>query len=264
MRKQRLLLSALLAAFMLSIGAIGPERTAAQMAAPAASSGQVGKPAPAADVTSTIFDQDSLGNPLQLQSDDLNIDLTFTGQPWGIYHTDSSTSVSNQIGSGSPTNDSRWTLDLSGSTSRSINLTFSRLPGFSSGFTDPKSLHAVVLSQCFNPDGGAIGAINWFTITSSDPNCSMRINFTVGKTNYALVMSPFHDTPLPTGRAIVTCTQPSPDGKSCSGWSVLPNQTQSSINPNPGVANLYSISRNGTFNFIAQYALAYNVNVVYP
>jgi uncharacterized protein YchJ len=43
----------------------------------------VGKPAPVVDVTSTIFDQDSLGNPLQLQSDDRNADLTFTGQPWG-------------------------------------------------------------------------------------------------------------------------------------------------------------------------------------
>lgn len=249
MYRQTILLAALLAAFILSIGAIWP------------SSGQVGKPAPVVDVTSTIFDQDSLGNPLQLQSDDLNLDLTFTGQPWGIYHTDSSTSVSNQIGS---TNDDRWTLDLSGSTSRSVNLTFSRLPGFSSGFTDTKSLHAVVFSQCLNPDGGATGDINWFSITTSDPNCSMRINFTVGKTNYALVMSPFHDTPLPTGRAIVTCTSPSPDGKSCSGWTVLPNQIQSSINPNPGVANLYSISRNGAFNFIAQYYLAYSANVVYP
>ncbi len=264
MYRQRILFAASLAAFILSIGAIGPGHTAAQMAAAAVSSGQVGKPAPVVDVTSTIFDQDSLGNPLQLQSDDLNVDLTFTGQPWGIYHTDSSTSVTDQIGSGSPTNDSRWALDLSGSTNRSIKLTFSRLPGFSSGFTDTKSLHAVVLSKCMNPDGGATGAINWFSIITSDPNCSMRINFTVGKTNYALVMSPFHDTPLPTGRAIVTCTRPSPDGKSCSGWSVLPNPTQSSINPNPGVANLYSISRNGAFNFIAQYYLAYSANVVYP
>jgi len=251
------MLAALLATFMLSIGAIGPGQMAAQK-------GQVGKPAPTANVTSTIFDQDGLGNPLQLQSDDLSVNLTFTGQPWGIYRTDSSTSVTNQIGSGSPVNDSQWALDLSGSTSRSVNVTFNRLPGFVSGFTDTKSLHAVVSSKCFNPSGGAVGDINWFTITTSDPNCSMRIDFTVGSTDYALVMSPFHDTPLTTGRAIVTCTQLSPDGQSCSGWSVLPNPTQNAINPNPGVANLYSISRKGVFNFIAQYYLAYSANVVYP
>ena len=257
MGKQKLPFAALLAAFMLSIGAIGPGHMAAQK-------GQMSKPAPTANVTSTIFDQDSLGNPLQLQSDDLNVDLTLTGQPWGTYHTDSSTSVSNQIGGGSPTNDDRWILDMSGSTSRSVKLTFNRLPGFVSGFTDTKTLHAVVFSQCLNPGGGAVGAIDWFSIVTSDPNCTMRINFSVGKTNYTLVMSPFHDTPLPTGRAIVTCTQLSPDGNSCSGWSVIPNPTQSAINPNPGVANLYSVSQNGAFTFIAQYYLTYSANVVYP
>jgi hypothetical protein len=255
MHRQRILL----AAFTLSLVTITPRHeAAAQEAAVMAAREQSGKPAPSTfPVTSTIYDFDSLGNALLLQSDNRNVDLTFTGQPWGIYRSDSATDVSNQIGG---TNASAWTLNLSRSNSRLVNLTLNRLSG--SGPTGTYALPAVVISKCFDPSGATTGDQNWFNITAADPNCSLRVNFTIGGTNYALTMSPLYDSPQPTGRATVTCTQAS--GNSCFAWSVVPNLTPSSINPNPTVANLFSVGRNGAFTFVGQYALTYRAHVTYP
>ena len=219
-------------------------------------------PYPTYNVTSTVYDFDSLSNPLQLQSDDLNPNLTGTGGLYGIYKTDSSTNVISRIDDDSCSNSNNcdWGLYMDNSTSRSYRFTLSRLSG--SGPTGTYSLHGHLHSVCFDPTGATTNTVNWFNITTSDPNCSMRAVFTLNKTNYVLVMSPRWDSPQPTGRAIVTCTQVS--GSSCFGWTIAPNLTQSTTNPNPTVANLYSLNRNGTLNFIGQYALTYSVNVTYP
>jgi hypothetical protein len=119
-----------------------------------------------------------------------------------------------------------------------------------------------VHNHCFDPTGATTNPQNWFNITTSDTNCSMKVVFAIGKTSYWLVMSPLYDSPQPTGRATVTCTQMS--GSSCFAWTIAPNVTQGATNPNPTVANLYSLNRNGTLNFIGQYALTYSVNVTYP
>jgi len=113
-------------------------------------------------------------------------------------------------------------------------------------------------SICFDPTGATTNPQNWFNITTSDPNCSMSVKFTLSGTLYKLVMSPFYAN---TGRAIVSCTQAS--GASCFAWSVLPNLTQSSINPNPTVADLYFASKSG-FKLVGTYTLTYCVNVTYP
>src|SRR6185503_6307192 len=90
-----------LAALIVSIVAMTPRHSAMAQGAAAASAqgGQGGKPKlpPQYNVTSTIYDFDSLFNPLQLQSDDLNVNLTGTGGLYGIYQTDSLTNVTNRI-----------------------------------------------------------------------------------------------------------------------------------------------------------------------
>lgn len=218
-------------------------------------------PYPAYNVTSTIYDFDSLSNPLQLQSDDLNPNLTGTGGLYGIYKTDSSTNVTSRIdGAGDCGTECSWDVFVDSSTSRSIRLTLNRLSG--SGPTGTYTLHAHVHSHCFDPSGATTNPQNWFNITTSDTNCSMKVIFSIGKTSYWLVMSPLYDSPQPTGRATVTCTQAS--GSSCFAWTIAPNMTQGATNPTPTVANLYSLNRNGSLNFIGQYALTYGVNVTYP
>jgi hypothetical protein len=266
MHRQKILLAALLAAFIVSIIVITPRHTATAQGAAAASAqgGQGGKPKlpPQYDVTSTIYDFDSLFNPLQLQSDDLNVNLTATGGTYGIYQTDSSTNVANRIdGDGCVGNNCDGSLYLDNSTNRSYRITLSRLSG--SGPTGTYSFHGHLHCVCFDPTGATTNTVDWFSITTSNPNCGMRVRVPLNNTNYVLLMNPRYDSPQPTGRATVTCTQQLPGG-SCVAWTVVPNPTQSSINPNPAVANLYSISKNGTYNFVGQYTLTYSLNVTYP
>ena len=265
MYRKRFLLAVLLVASIASVVVVTSHHgvTAQSASAAAAPGGQKVKPTPAPvyNVSSTIYDFDSLNNSLQLQSDDLNVNLTGTGQPYGIYQTDSSSNVISRLdGQGECSTECTWDIFTDSSTSRSIKLTLSRLSG--SGPTGTYSLHAHVHSHCFDPTGATTNPQNWFNITTSEPNCSMKVVFTIGRTNYFLVMSPLYDSPQPTGRATVTCTQVS--GNSCFAWSVVANLTQSAINPNPTVANLYSANRNGTYNFVGQYTLTYGANVTYP
>ncbi len=265
MYRKRFLLAVLLVASIASVVVVTSHHRVTAQSAPAAAApgGQRVKPMPAPvyNVTSTINDFDSFGNAFQLQSDDMNVNLTGTGQPYGIYQTDSTTNVISQLdGQGECSTECTLNLFMNNSPSRSVKLTLSRLSG--SGPTGSYSLHAQVHSHCFDPTGATTNPQNWFNITTSEPNCSMKVTFTIGRTNYFLVMSPLYDSPQPTGRAIVTCTQVS--GNSCFAWSILPNLTQSTINPNPTVANLYSANRNGTYTFIGQYTLTYSLNAAYP
>ena len=265
MYRQEILLAALLAAFIVSIIVIVPRHTAiAQGTADAAKAGgQSAKPTvPQYNVTSTIHDFDSFFNPLQLQSDDLNVNLTGTGELYGTYQTDSSTNVTDRIdGDGCVGNNCDGGLYLDDSTTRAYRLTLSRLSG--SGPTGTYSFHGHLHCVCFDPTGATTNTVDWFSITTSNPNCGMRVRVPLNNTNYVLLMNPRYDSPQPTGRATVTCTQQLPGG-SCVAWTIVPNPTQSSINPNPRVANLYSISRNGTYNFVGQYTLTYSLNVTYP
>jgi len=266
MNRQRFLLALALAALIMSIVALAPRHSAtAQVPAAAPKAGkQNAKPTPIPqyNVTSTIYDFDSLFSPLQLQSDDLNVNLTGTGGLYGIYQTNSPTNVTNRIdGDGCVGNNCDGGLYLDDSMTRAYRLTLSRLSG--SGPTGTYSFHGHLHCVCFDPTGATTNTVDWFSITTSNPNCGMRVRVPLNNTNYVLLMNPRYDSPQPTGRATVTCTQQLPGG-SCVAWTIVPNPTQSSINPNPTVANLYSISKNGTYNFVGQYTLTYSLNVTYP
>lgn len=264
MSRQSILLALAAATFMLSIIATTPRYAASAQASPnAAAGGQRGpKLPPQYNVTYTINDFDSLFSPLQLQSDYLNVNLTGTGGNYGIYQTDSATNVTSRIdGDGCVGNNCDGSLYLDSSTNRSYRLTLDRLSG--SGPTGTYSFHGHLHAVCFDPTGATTNTVDWFSITNSNPNCGMRVRVPLNNTNYVLLMNPRYDSPQPTGRAMVTCTQQLPGG-SCVAWTIVPNPTQNSVNPNPRVANLYSISKNGTYNFIGQYALTYSLNVTYP
>lgn len=266
MSRQSSLLALLVATFIVSIVATAPRYAASaqESSAAAAPNGQGGKPKlpPQYNVTYTVNDFDSLFNPLQLQSDDLNVNLTATGGTYGIYQTDSATNVNSRIdGDGCVGNNCDGSLYLDNSTNRSYRLTLNRLSG--SGPTGTYSFHGHLHSVCFDPTGATTNTVAWFSITTSNPNCGMRVRVPINNIDYVLLMNPRYDSPQPTGRALVTCTQQLPGG-SCVAWTIAPNPTQSSINPNPNVANLYSISKHGSYDFVGQYALTYSMNVTYP
>ena len=209
------------------------------------------------DVTSTIFDTSSDGlSLLQLRSDGLNPDLTATGASYGTYQTSSPTSVLSRF---ETYNSSDWSVHLENSTSRWVSLTLTRLSG--SGPTGTYVLPARVISRCFDPTGATTNTVSWLTITSSDSNCSLRVNFVVGGTQYTLVMGP---NLAGTGKAVVSCNVVS--GISCADWTVVPNLTEDAvINPTPAVANLYSIAAHaGKQTFIGTYYLTYRARVTYP
>jgi hypothetical protein len=266
MSRQSFQLALALVTFMVSIMAMAPLHAANAHVSPAVAAPNVqrGKPTPIPqyDVTYTMNDFDSLFNPLQLQSDDLNVNLTATGGTYGIYQTAPATNVISRIdGDGCVGNNCDGSLYLDDSTNRTYRLTLNRLSG--SGPTGTYSFHGHIHSVCFDPTGATTNTVAWFSITTSNPNCGMRVRVPLNNMNYVLLMNPRYDSPQPTGRAIVTCTQQLPGG-SCVAWTIAPNLTQSSINPNPTVANLYSISKNGTYNFVGQYTLTYSMNVTYP
>jgi hypothetical protein len=266
MSRQNFLLALALATFMVSLIAVASGvATSAQVFSAAAAPGvQHGKPTPIPqyNVTYTMNDFDSLFNPLQLQSDDLNVNLTGTAGTYGVYQTNSSTNVVTRIdGDGCVGNNCDGSLYLDDSANRSYRLTLNRLSG--SGPTGTYSIHGHLHSVCFDPTGATTNTVDWFSITTSNPNCGMRVRVPINNTSYVLLMNPRYDSPQPTGRATVKCAQQLPGG-SCVAWTVAPNPTQSSINPNPNVANLYSISKNGTYNFVGQYTLTYSMNVTYP
>ncbi|MFN2454291.1 MAG: hypothetical protein ABR577_08725 [Pyrinomonadaceae bacterium] len=216
---------------------------------------QKGKPTPVPiyDVTSTISDYQADG----ITSHHLQSDL------FGSYKTDSATNVVSRLDSG---DNSTWNIYMQESTTRGVYVTFNPISG--NGLPNPlsgtKYLHARVISRCFDPTGLTTNTASWFNITTSNPNCSMRVNFTEDGTGtqYSLVMSPLFDN---TGRSIVRCTAVS--GSTCSAWTITPNLGSPSIvNPNPGVANLYSANpKNGKLTLVGTYRLdSYHVNVTYP
>src|ERR1051326_97087 len=266
MHRQKILLAALLAAFIVSIIVITPRHTAIAQgtAAAAKAGGQSAKPTPAPqyNVTSTIHDFDSFFNPLQLQSDDLNVNLTGTGELYGTYQTDSSTNVTNRIdGHGCVGNNCDGSLYLDDSTTRAYRLTLSRLSG--SGPTGTYSFHGHVHCVCFYPTGATTNTVDGFTIRPKNPTWEMRVRVPLNNRDYVLLINPLYASPHPPGGATVTCTQQLPGG-SCVAWTIVPNPTQSLINPNPTVANLYSISKNGTYNFVGHSTLTHSLNVTYP
>jgi hypothetical protein len=220
-----------------------------------------GKPSPAPtpsnNTTSTIYDKSVDDSTfLQLRSDDLNPDLTGSSGAFGTYGTSTSNSVLDRF---EGYNNSDWSVHLENSSTRWIGLTLSRLTG--SGPTGDYNLHGRVISRCFDPTGATTDTVGWSSVTTSNPNCSMHINFTIAGTQYALVMTPYQEN---TGRALVSCNVVS--GGQCVDWTIVPNLTQDNVvNPSPTVADLFSIApHNGKQTLVGTYYLTYRVHLTRP
>jgi hypothetical protein len=194
------------------------------------------------NVTSTVFDSDSFGNATLVQGDDPMFGSA-------VYVAGTSGVVS-QLDTNGGTD---WNLDLRAS-SRGIYLTLltpagAPVPGLpANAVFDAGRL----VSRCFAPTGGT-AAYEWFNITD-DPNCAMRVNFSVGSTSYTLVMSPLYPG---TGLASVHCNAFS--GSNCVDWAIAPNPNV----PNAGLANLYSIAKNGSEKYVAACRLTFRIHVTY-
>jgi hypothetical protein len=193
-------------------------------------------------VTSTVFDTDAFGNGVVLQGDDptAGSSVYIPGDGGVISQIDSS--------------NADWNLDLRGS-SRGFYLTLATtsggaVPGLPAG---PVFYSGRAVSRCFTPSGGTT-TYSWLKVTD-DPNCAMRVNFSWTGTNYTLVMSPAYQG---TGLASVHCN--AANGTSCVDWTVTPNANT----PNAGVANLYSIAKNGSERFVAACRLTFRIRATYP
>lgn len=258
LRRQSIILAA---AFCITAIELLAAKPIAQMQERVPATAQVGKPTPSPtpspNVTSTIYDKSMDDSTfLELRSDDLHPDLTPSGGTFGTYGTNSTNSVIDRF---EGANNSDWSLHLENSTTRWIGLTLNRLTG--SGPTGDYTLHGRVISRCFDPTGATTNTVSWLSITTSNPNCSMHVNFTIGGVDYALIMSPYYTN---TGRALVSCNVLS--GGQCVEWSVVPNLTQDSVvNPNPTVANLFSFApHNGKQTLLGTYTLTYRIRLTFP
>ena len=201
--------------------------------APAAAVMQ-GAPTSGTNVTSTVYDADSLGNLLLTRSDDYN------GTGSATYTAINN--VTSQIGAGGV-----WKLYLGNQTARTLYLVLA-----SQGIPAPDGYYSSSMeaySQCFDQSTIQV-SLRLMTAGASNGNCSFGMDFSYGKTKYKLVMSP---TVSGTGRALVTCT--AVGGGYCTSWTIIPNASVT----NAGVANLYHFANNGGLVFDGVYRNSYSV-----
>jgi hypothetical protein len=223
---------------------------AAATSAMAAKGGGKPTPTPTPNVTSTIFDTSSTGDPLLLQSDDLYAG----GAPgYAAYSTSAITGVVSLIDG---YNYDDWNLTLNGST-RGFYLTLNPVSG-AAGLPSGTSFYSGrMISRCYDPTGATTNTYSWFNITGANPNCAMRLNFSYLGNGYTMVMSPIYPG---TGKAEVYCNASGSSG-SCADWTILPNLNA----PSATIANLYSVdAHNGKETLVGAYHLTFRIHVTYP
>ena len=253
MRLSRLLLAALCCLGLSCLATIPQRATLAQGTADGSKADtQRGKqtPTPTPDVTSTVFDTSSTGDPLLLQSNDLYA----AGAPgYAVYSASSSAGVISRIDS---YGNSDWDLRLGDST-RGFYLTLNPVSGSGAAGlpSGPTFYNGQLISRCFDPSGATTNVFSWFSISGANPNCAMRVNFNYLGNGYSLVMSPYQ---AGTGRTEVYCNTISGP---CVDWTILPNLNVS----NATIANLLSINaRNGKETLVGAYYLTFRVHVTAP
>lgn len=197
-------------------------------------------------VTSTVFDTDAFGNAVHVEGDD------FPAEDSGVYINGQSGVISELVSLGGID----WNLDLRNS-ARGFWLTVVPTTGTVPAQLTTRTFYAGrIVSRCFDPSGGT-ATVLWADNTGDDGNCAMRVNFASGGTKYTLVMSPLYPG---TGRALVHCNALGNSGSTCVDWTVTTNANVA----NAGVANLYSITRNGNEQFVAACALTFRMHVTNP
>jgi len=208
-----------------------------------------GKPVPPAriNVTSTVYDKDTAGNPLSFEGDDLNgTQATYTNTG----------NVTTGVG-----NPGGWGLNLYNQVARRVCLTFSRVDGAAPGVPNGcYSANVEIYSHCHDLSGNEIG---FLTITPGAPqgNCLFGFDFNTGRTKYKWEMGQsLQTTPAggPTGLAMVTCNSVDVTG-ACNSWTITPNTNA----PLATVANLYDWGHHG-LEYLGQYYLTFRIDATNP
>jgi hypothetical protein len=263
MQRLRILIAVSIAAFVLSVVAMVPQkRVTAQAAEPAK---QAGKTTSSTNATAMLHDYDALGATLMLlRSDDYN------GSDQATYTSSSSRGSS----LGSNFVNGEWVLALGNQSLRTIYIT----PNFAIDNLQPQGPPAgyywqgvTIRSGCFDQNGNTVPLAN---VVTASGNCKLGVNFNSGGISYKLLMSPFPlsgsgDPPPtcppsgcpPTGVVTVTCNTVS--SGQCVNWTIEPNATA----PNASVANLYRYSSargSATWVFIGQYYNTFRIGLTSP
>jgi hypothetical protein len=152
-----------------------------------------------------------------------------------------------------------WYLRLYSGSGRTIHLTFTAQGSSPDESALDSSYLAQVATRCFNASN------NWVSIPLTIPSgtsnnrCSLRVNFTAANgTNYFFVMSPIY---AGTGWSTVACTSGTATA-TCNAWSITP--TPGSLGPNPNVANLYTVAKNGSLALVGTYEMTFNIKLTQP
>ncbi|HEY3139469.1 MAG TPA: hypothetical protein VGL29_25840 [Blastocatellia bacterium] len=257
MRRQRILLAGLLAAFILPIFAMAPQHAATAQRAAAAQKSTSHQET----VTTTVFDTDATGAQLLMRSDDYN------GVSQATY-----TTIKNNKGPGllvdsEITTDGKWYLALSDQSGRRLWITPNQAIDSSQPAAPPADYYVVqkVYSVCRDQSDNIVPYEN---LVNGSGNCSLAVNFYQGGILYKLLMRPdsLDGTLCPsggcpaTGLAKVTCNAVS--NNKCVSWTITPNAAA----PLVGVANLYSYTgpRGSEWVFIGQYYNTFRINASNP
>lgn len=169
------------------------------------------------NVTTTLYDADALGNALLTQSDDYNGTglATYSFIP-GVHG--GLTSVVGANGA--------WQLYIGNQKVRTLHLMLAEagLP-FADGFYWSS---VEMAGGCFDAAGNVLN-MQLLTAGASYDNCSLILDFDIGRTTYKLAMGPKFAN---TGRASFICNAVT--GSYCTNWTIQPNDAA----PNARVAIL--------------------------
>lgn len=199
------------------------------------------------NVTITVYDTDANG-ATHIGSDDYN------GNGYAVYNYLADPNVATNIFEGT-----KLFLELYGQSNRTLYINADDpLPGSPAGPAPGKYWQNVELfAGCYDANKNLIPLQ---TITTSNGNCRLGVDFTSGGVKYKLDMGPVQAASGPaTGYAYVQCNSVS-TGR-CVNWTVTPNLN----GPNPRVANLYYYAtKPASLNFLHQYYNSYRIGVTNP
>ena len=225
---------------------------------------QHSKTGPTIPVTSTIEDND-ISNPGAC----LLPGQVGTTPNLCLFHSDGSGAYTEPDVVSEIFQDTYWLLDLSGQTLRTVDITFSNNwkaaaggptnPPLRDGLYPTSTSDALrLISRCYASSAGST-IVNFVSVTTSDPYCSLRVEISQNGAQYLFVMAPIFQG---TGFATVVCNKAA--SGACVDSTIAP--TPSSLGgPNPNVANLYSVNpKNGRLTLLGSANNSFVVHVTNP
>jgi len=196
------------------------------------------------NVTITVYDTDSVGQPTLMGSDDYN------GLGQASYSCLEQNSLRTNIYNGI------LFLDLYSQSIRTLLITPNDPINNQQPLGPPAgqySQYVEMTSKCFDQNLNLVPLQN---VVNTSSNCFLAVDFGSGGVKYKLAMGPSLPAPGPaTGTATVTCNAVS--GAQCVNWTITPTNS-------PAVANLYYYAKGGKLTFIGQYFNTYRIGMTNP